>query len=102
MSLIGHCSRASSRASRLIPVTGSVGISRAFMPRPLRVCIAPWKLGESTATISPGSHTARMLHDSASWQPVVTTRSAGLRRQPESSVRRAICSRRARLPWMLS
>ena len=45
---------------------------------------------------------ARMLVDSASWQPVVTTRSLALNWQPESSISRAICSRNSRVPWMLS
>ncbi|MNY68502.1 hypothetical protein D3C86_2062770 [compost metagenome] len=75
MALIGHCSRANSRASRLIPVSGSVGNSSAFMPKPFSACMTPWKLGESTATMSPGWQVARIAADNASWHPVVMTMS---------------------------
>lgn len=85
-----------------MPLTGSVGISRAFMPRPFSDCMAPWKLGDSTATISPGSHTARMLTDRASWQPVVITTSLAVARQPESTNRRATSSRSNGEPWIPS
>ncbi|MNT10214.1 hypothetical protein D3C72_1450310 [compost metagenome] len=98
ISLIGHCSSASSSASRLMPLSGSVGSSRAFMPKPFKVCMAPWKLGESTATMSPGSQVERIATDSASWQPVVMTISLAGIWQPESSARRATCSRSASVP----
>ena len=64
--------------------------------------MAPWKLGESTATMSPGWHTVRMAVESASWQPVVMIRSLAGMRLPLSSSSRATCSRSAWEPCRLS
>ena len=64
--------------------------------------MAPWKLGESMAMMSPGSQMARRVIASASWQPVVMTISLGGTWQPESSISRAICSRSGSEPWMPS